>query len=252
MSGKEIRLNQLWRTPDRLFILPMDHGISVGPVQGLEDVGALVNKVGSTVDAVVVHKGLVPRVAHYLGSTGCKLIVHLSASTMLSPDPNRKELVTTVEHAVSVGASAVSIHVNLGNMYEAPMLQDFGKVAEACELWGMPLLAMMYVRSGSGKGEYDTDKIKHAARAAEELGADIVKVNYTGSIDSFREVIQCVRIPVIIAGGPKMASDTEVLSLVSDSLAAGAKGVALGRNIFQHEEPQILAGKIRAILDQFH
>ncbi len=129
------------------------------------------------------------------------------------------------------------------------MLKGLGQVAEACDNWGMPLVAMMYVRDGIKENEYDPVKIAHAARVAEELGADIVKVNYTGSPDTFRQVVEAVRIPVIIAGGRKMDTVDELLVMVEGAVAAGAKGVAIGRNIFQAEDPTELTRQIRRILD---
>ena len=155
-----------------------------------------------------------------------------------------------MERAIELGATAVSIHVNLGSAFEAEMLHDFGVVSEQCSRWGMPLLAMMYVRDGLKESEYDPVKIRHAARVAEELGADIMKVNYTGDLESFATVIDGVTIPVIIAGGPKMNSSQELLEMVADAITAGAKGVAIGRNIFQDSRPVLLTKTIRQVIDQ--
>ncbi|MCX7922087.1 MAG: 2-amino-3,7-dideoxy-D-threo-hept-6-ulosonate synthase [Clostridia bacterium] len=249
MSGKDIRLKQLFKHSQHIFVLPMDHGITVGPMQGIEDIRKVSRQVSGKVDALLVHKGMVNQIADCLAPEGCNLIIHLSASTSLAPDPNKKELVTSVEHAMKMGASAVSVHVNLGAPSEADMLRDLGRTAELCESWGIPLMAMMYVRDGSSQSEYDSAKIKHAARAAEELGADIVKVNYSGAVDTFSEVVKSVRIPVVIAGGPKASSDFECLNMINDCMKAGAMGVAIGRNIFQHQNPDILSGAIRNILD---
>ena len=130
------------------------------------------------------------------------------------------------------------------------MLKDLGQVAEQCCRWGIPLLSMMYVRDGSKESEYDPGKIRHAARAAEELGADIIKVNYTGSAADFIEITQSVKVPVIIAGGPKMNSTLELLTMVSEAVGAGARGVAIGRNVFQHSQPLLLCKAIRQILNE--
>lgn len=250
MTGKEVRINRLFKHSDRMIIVPLDHGISVGPIQGLEDIPKLVNQVNNgRADAVVVHKGLVPQIKDCLGKDGCELIVHLSASTALSSNTDRKELVTTVEHAISLGATAVSIHVNLGNSHEPEMLRDFGRVSSRCAQWGIPLLAMMYVRDGSNNSEYDSTKIKHAARVAEELGADIIKVNYTGSVESFSEVVNAVKLPVVIAGGPKTSSVKDLLIMINEAARAGAKGTSIGRNIFQSPDPEKLVRVIRQIMD---
>jgi predicted phospho-2-dehydro-3-deoxyheptonate aldolase len=251
MEGKKHRLSRLFRDSKRLFIVPMDHGITLGPVTGLEDIRQAVKSVlEGRANAVVVHKGLVRHITELLSPTSGELIVHLSASTALSPDANRKELVSSLEHAIRLGATAVSTHVNLGANYEAEMLKDLGKVAEECDLWGMPLLAMMYVRDGSKESEFDPGKIKHAARVAEELGADIVKVNYTGSPETFAEVTSGVNIPIVIAGGPKMDSTEDLLAMIRGAVQAGAGGISIGRNVFQNPNPALLASTMRSILDQ--
>jgi predicted phospho-2-dehydro-3-deoxyheptonate aldolase len=233
-----------------MIIVPLDHGISMGPIQGLEDITNIVSQVHKGgADAVVVQKGLVSQIKDYLGSEGCELIVHLSASTSLSPNSNRKELVSTVEHAIRLGATAVSIHVNLGNSYEPEMLRDFGKVSGSCDQWGIPLLTMIYVRDGSNNSEYDATRIKHAARVAQELGSDIIKVNYTGNVESFSEVINAVKVPIVIAGGPKMSSVKDLLIMINDAVQAGGKGISIGRNIFQSPDPEKLVQVIRQVLD---
>lgn len=249
MEGKIIRLKQLFKHSGRILLLPMDHGITLGPIEGIRDITATLSQVKDKVDAVVVHKGMVAQVTDFLGKDGCELIVHLAASTSLSPEPDRKQWVTSVKHAIMLGATAVSVHVNLGSEFEAEMLRYMGKTAEECERWGIPLLAMMYYRSKDKTGEYSPDKIMHAARVAEELGADIVKVNYTGSVDTFSDVVKGVKIPVVIAGGPKVETDQDLISMISGAIQAGAKGVAIGRNVFQHKEAGKIVEKIRTILD---
>jgi len=110
-------------------------------------------------------------------------------------------------------------------------------MSESCLEWQMPLVAMMYTRGPKIKDEFDVNNIKHAARVGAELGADIVKVVYTGSVDSFAEVVQGCPVPVVIAGGPKMGSDEEIFKMVEGALKAGAMGVSIGRNAFQHKKP---------------
>ncbi|HHW41817.1 MAG TPA: class I fructose-bisphosphate aldolase family protein [Syntrophomonadaceae bacterium] len=250
MIGKEIRLKRLFKRSRRVFIVPMDHGVTMGPMPGLEDIRQAVKSVAEGgADAVILHKGLARRITKFINPGGCELIVHLSASTALSPDSSRKEAVCSVEHAIRLGATAVSAHVNLGGQFEAQMLRDLGRISEECEVWGMPLLAMMYVRDGTPGGEYDPARICHAARIAEELGADIVKVNYTGSPETFARVTASVNIPVVIAGGPKMSSTAELLTMISDAVKAGARGVAIGRNVFQDSNPALLAAAVRQVLD---
>jgi len=164
----------------------------------------------------------------------------LSASTSLSPYPNSKSLVATVEDALRLGADAVSVHVNLGDVNEGQMLADLGMVASRAAEWGMPVLAMMYARGPKVEDEYDPEIIRHAARVGQELGADVIKVPYTGDMDSFGRVVEACCVPVVIAGGPKLDSEESLLRMAYDSVTAGGSGLSIGRNIFQHAHPSRL------------
>jgi len=143
----------------------------------------------------------------------------------------------------------VSIHVNIGAEDERTMLKDFGKVSKECLEWGMPLLAMVYPRGPKIKDGYDVNMVKHAARLGAELGADLVKVSYTGSPESFREVVDGCFVPVVIAGGPQMETERDVLEMVKGSVEAGGAGVSIGRNAFQHRNPSLV---VKAISNVVH
>jgi len=247
--GKSIRMERIMdRKTGRAVIVPMDHGISLGPVEGLVDMKTTIDTVargGAT--AVVLHKGIIPY-GHRSFGQDIGLIVHLSASTSLGADPNEKVLVTTVEEAIKLGADAVSVHVNLGADTETQMLHDFGDMTRKCTEWGMPLLVMIYPRGKKIKNSFDVDLVKHCARVGVELGADVIKTNYTGDIDSFREVVKGTLAPVVIAGGPKMDSDERLLEMVRDSIEAGGRGVSIGRNVFQHRNVMGITKAISSIV----
>jgi len=239
MIGKKIRLERIIdRNSGKTVIVPMDHGVTVGPIAGLEDMRTTVSKVVSGgANAILMHKGMV-RAGHRGAGRDVGLIIHLSAGTSISPDPNAKELVCSVEEAIKLGADAVSIHINLGAETDKEMLGQLGFVSEQCMEWQMPLVAMMYTRGPKIKNEYDVKNVKLAARVGAELGADIVKVPYTGSVESFTEVVQGCPVPVVIAGGEKMESDEDIFEMVDGALKAGAKGLSIGRNAFQHKNPE--------------
>jgi fructose-bisphosphate aldolase/2-amino-3,7-dideoxy-D-threo-hept-6-ulosonate synthase len=136
-----------------------------------------------------------------------------------------------------MGADGVSIHINIGADEEPEMLRDAHSVVESSREWGLPLIAMMYPRGKKIKDENAPEVVNIAVRAGAELGADIVKTNYTGDIDSFKYIVKSVHVPVIIAGGPKTDTIQDLFQLVYDSIQAGGKGVAFGRNVFQAEDP---------------
>ena len=247
--GKKIRIERIInRNTGKTVIVPMDHGISVGPIDGLIDMKQAIGNVAEGgANAIVAHKGVVGE-GHRGAGQDIGLIIHLSASTSLSPYPHAKTLVCTVEEALKLGADAVSIHINLGNGQEREMLHDFGKVSEESRKWGLPLLAMIYPRGEKIKDEYDAEVIKHAARVGNEMGADIVKVSYSGSVESFRRVTEGCAVPVVIAGGPKMDSDKDILEMVKGSIDAGGSGVSIGRNVFQHKNPKAMVRAISGIV----
>lgn len=249
--GKQVRMERILnRTTGRTIIVPMDHGVTMGLVDGLIDMRETVNDMAKAgADAVLMHKGLV-RCSHRSAGKDIGLIVHLSASTALSPNGNTKTLVGTVEEGLKHGADAVSVHINLGDVNERDMLRDMGKVAEACDNWHMPLLAMVYARGPQVRNSFDPAAIAHCARVGVELGADIVKVSYTGDIESFADVVAGCCVPVVIAGGERMDSNREILQMVSDSLKAGGAGISMGRNVFQHPRRVELVRALRAIVHE--
>jgi class I fructose-bisphosphate aldolase len=235
------------RKDSKTFIIAMDHGVTIGPVRGLEDMQQTVRHVvNGGVDAVLVHKGI----AKHLDTLGSGLIVHVNASTSLGSKPNLKVGVCTVKEAISLGADAVSIHINVGSNEEEMMLESLGSLSRECDSFGIPLLSMMYPRGPNIKNDHEFEAVSHAARIGAELGADIVKTVYTGEIESFRRVVKSCPVPIVVAGGPQMKEDLEVLELAENSIKAGAIGLSFGRNVFQHPRPEIMSKALEAIVHE--
>src|SRR5665811_1360254 len=207
--GKLVRLERITnRNSGNIVVIPMDHGISIGPVKGLVNLSDMVNKVAAGgANAVLMQKGMVPYGHRGYGR-------------------------------------------DIGSETEANQLQKLGTIAERCTMWGMPLLAMMYPRGAKVTDQYAEKFVAHAARAGAELGADMIKTNYTGDPDSFARVVKSCPVPVIIAGGPKVETDAELLQMISDAIAAGARGVAIGRNVFQHDKPTEIVRAIARIVHE--
>jgi predicted phospho-2-dehydro-3-deoxyheptonate aldolase len=250
MIGKNIRLSQIINPEtNRTCIIPMDHAVTLGPIDGLDNNLETIKAVSrGGADAIVLHKGVFKLISSCPEVTNkTSLLYHISASTSLSLDSNNKRLVSTVEQAVKIGAMGVSIHVNLGSITESDMLRDFGLVSDACINWGMPLLVMIYVR-GNNLDSFSTQNIAHAAKVAEELGADIIKVNSPMCPRDISKVVQGVNTPVVVAGGAK-TSIVELLTHLNEVLEAGASGVSMGRNIFQ---TQNVEATTRIISDLIH
>lgn len=249
MIGKEIRIERIMdRNTGRAVIVPMDHGFTLGQIEGLLDMTKIISEVSEGgANAIVLHKGLVKR-GHRRSGRDIGLIVHLSASTSLNPDPNDKVIVCTVEEAVRLGADGVSIHINLGAPNESRMLESAGLIVKDCNRWGMPLLIMIYPR-GKGIDPISPQSVGHCVRVAEELGADLIKTNYTGDPVSFTKIVRACSVPVFIAGGEK-TGDLETLNAIRDSVRAGGAGVCVGRNAFQRDDPRAFVRALCRVVHQ--
>lgn len=245
VSGNQIRLGRILRK-GRMLCIPMDHGISNGPINGLEDPASVIYKCESSgLTSVIINKGIIKAMPR---TTRIGILVHFSSSTALSMSPNRKMITGTVKEAVSMGADGVSLHINIGGKEEPEMLEQLGLTATQCHRWGMPLLAMMYPRGENIKNPHDPEVVGHASRIGAECGADIIKTVYTGDIDSFSKIVKTTPVPIVIAGGPKAKTDLDLLKMTEDAMTAGAKGVTYGRNIFAHKSPEKMVSALAGII----
>lgn len=246
MYGKELRLRRIFPGGDRrLFSVPLDHSVSMGPIEGLDATAPVVAELqGAGADLFVVTKGAVREVAPVLARTSL-LGVHISASTSLGPTSNHKVLVGSAAEAVSLGADLLSVQVNFGVPEEAEMLRDLGVAVDQARSLGLPLMCMSYVKKSAGATVED---LRHAARATADLGADIVKTSYPGTEEGFRAVVRSTPVPVLIGGGVRTDDEPAFLTIVRQSIAAGGAGICIGRNLFQRRPVGPLARQLSAIL----
>lgn len=243
---KAVRLERLSRYGDgRHLFVPLDHSVSTGPVAQADRFDSLVEAVVTAgADAVIVHKGR----ARYINPSHFRqasLVVHLSGSTAHAPDTDAKVLVSRVEEAIRLGADGVSVHVNIGADTEASQLADLGAVADACDRWGMPLLAMMYPRGPRVRNPRDPELLAHVVNIAADLGADLVKTVMAQTVADMADVVATSPVPILVAGGEGGGGLDE---LVTSALRAGCRGVAVGRRIFRHPDPATAVRDIAQLL----
>lgn len=245
MSGKGIRMERVMdRNTGKTVMVPLTHGVGMGPIEGIRDVKNSVDTMAlGGANAVILHKGIVAA-AHRRTGKDIGLIIHLTATG----NDGTQTLVTDVEEALVMGADAVSVRIEIGGPDEKDMLGLLGEVSGEAGRWGMPLFALMHPVQGKGAKQ----EIKHLMRAARigaELGADVVRVPYTGSAETFREVVSVCPVPLVALGGEKKEKERDVLDMVRGVMEAGAYGVSMGRNIFQYEKP---GNMIKAVSDIVH
>jgi len=245
MYGKQLRLKRIFPGDRRLFSVPLDHSVSMGPIDGLEDTPSLVAELERAgVDLVIVTKGAVRGLVPVL-TPRTLLGIHISASTSLNPNSNRKVLAGTAEEAIALGADLLSVQVNFGIPEEGEMLRDLGVAADQSRSIGLPLLCMAYVKKPNGG---TPDELRHACRAAVDLGADIVKTSYPGSLEEYRRLVRTTPAPLLLGGGNRLEDDRAFLGLVRETVASGAAGICIGRNLFQRRPVETFAKQVAAIL----
>ena len=243
-AGLAARLERI-STGGRYLIVPMDHGITLGPVKGLVDIESTVEAITrGGADAVLTQKGVAPRV--HPNKNGKGFIAHLNGSSVIGPDEEDKRTTGSVEAALRAGADAVSLHINVGSDHEPDQLTELGELTERAHRLGVPVLAMSYAR-GPDVDEHDAESLAHAVRIAEELGADVVKTAYSGEPDTFERVCEATRLPVVIAGGSR-GTDRQTAGMVRGAMDAGAAGVSMGRSIFQHDDPEAITRAVSGII----
>jgi len=246
--GTRARMERIG-TGGKYLMVPMDHGLTLGAVDGLVDVESTVDCITAAgADSILTQRGIADRVHGNLNGAG--YIVHLNGSTDKGTAENDKRPTGTVEDAIRVGADAVSFHINVFSEYEPEQIEGLAEVTSETDRLGMPTLVMAYAR-GHEVREHDSEAfaedLGHAVRLAEELGGDVVKTAYSGSADTFERVVESTALPVVIAGGSR-GTDAETLEMVRGAMDAGAAGVSMGRSIFQHENPGKITRAIHAVI----
>jgi len=253
--GKNIRLNKiLGKGEGKAVMLAMDHGIEHGPRDfpsaHLDPNVILAKVVDAGVDAIMVPRGTA-RLTWETWVNKTAVVIKLTGKTTLRPPENEftQDPIATVRDAVALGADGVSATVYWGAPCEDRMLAQFTSIAAECEVFGMPLLNLAYPRGPHMQKKEDVEIVRYAARAAAEVGADLIKTYYTGSRETFAEVVKACPVPVLMSGGAKAKTPLDFLKVVQTIMEAGAAGVVVGRNVFQHDHPGAV---IKAIMKVVH
>ena len=257
MSGKELRLSRIINPKSgRALVVPADDALLAGPEGHLRALGEMISIVAEAgADAVMGFAGVFKSSAENFRSLGA--ILNLTASTTRGQH-TRKTQVSSVEQALRLGADCVAVHVNISSGYETDMLRLMGMIAADCARFGMPLMGIMYPRrEENGRDDnYEVLRrdapaeyaklVRHAVRIGVELGADIIKTQYTDDEASFASVVDCAMgVPVLIAGGPLQPAE-KALSKARAAISAGAAGVSFGRNVFLRDNVREFIQLLRA------
>lgn len=258
--GKSLRLHRILNPrTQRGIVVAFDHGLFLGPIPGLEDVGAVMSAVAEgDPDALQVTPGTAQAARQVFWGRGAPaLVLRVDASTtwrsVAIPRAPYRVPVATAEDAIRLGADAIVTFLFTGyadDLQEGANLAAIGALASDCRRWGMPLVVEPLAIALGKHLVNDPEVVELMVRIAAEAGADLLKVDYTGSPDTFGRVIRAASgVPVLVRGGPKMDTAEQALAMTADAIAAGARGVVFGRNVWQHHPP---AGMVRALRRVIH
>ncbi|BAF58806.1 MAG: fructose-bisphosphate aldolase [Pelotomaculum sp.] len=248
MDGLQIRLKRIFRkNTGRTLVVAIDHGMALGPMAGIRNIRETVERLDSTglVDAWLLTKGILRYGFEPAGTPG--IILRISGgATIAGPELTREGLTATLEEALAAGADAVAVSAFIGSPYEHETLVNLAAAAGRCRRWNVPLLGVV----GLGKTNEDKKKdpkfIALATRVAAEHGADLVKTYYTE--ENFDQVVAGCPVPVLIAGGPKCDTDGDTLKMVYGAVQGGARGIVMGRNVWQSPHPRALLAAVHGII----
>jgi len=194
---------------------------------------------------VIFQKGVAEK--YYKGTT--PLIVKVNGKTSLPKGEPIASQICSVKQAKSLGAMGIGYTIYLGSAHENLMLQEFGRIQEEAHSLGLAAIAWVYPRGEAVPNDTTPEIVAYAGRAGLEAGADAVKIKYTGDSESFKWAVKASgAAKVFMSGGPKAPTDEAFLTQVKGAIDAGATGLAVGRNVWQHESPLKMAAALRAII----
>ncbi len=240
------RLDRIFRPSGRALIVAMDHGLLDGPCRGLENPAETVAKIVSGgADAVLTSYGIARRFARELAPIGLILRVD-GGSTSLGDTSGPGALLYRVEDALRLGADAIALNGFPGAPHERASLELIAQAIGQAHPWGLPVMAEMVPGGFDSAPEWRTvGNIALSVRVAAELGADFVKTPYAAG---FEQVVDTCYVPVVILGGAKRGNERDMLVDIKTAVDAGAAGVAIGRNIFQADDPAAMTAAVAAVL----
>ena len=237
--GKNRRVHRLFGEDGRSLVVAMDHGAGIHVYPELSDPGRVIAQVaGGGADAVLANPGTIRRYSGELKPLG--VILRMDGGGSLLSEAPESRLLYSVEDALRLGADAVACMGFPGTPFEAQTLGNLANLAGQCQNWGMPLMAEVLPGGFSNMELHTPENVQLAARIGVELGADLIKTEFTGSEDSFKPVVEnCFR-PVLVLGGRKMDDEQALFAMVRSALNAGAAGTVIGRNVWGHRDPRAL------------
>lgn len=249
--AEKIRLSRfLDRRSGRGIIVPIDHGLTIGPVEGLDSLAGIARWITHpAITGIIAHRGMVARLASRGLLQGAGVMIHLNGMTSLAPDPNHKERITSVEAAMRLGADAVSLQINFDGSNDGHNLTQLGALVDEAQAFGLPVLTMLYDKVPSEGRAGRLHRLRHLMRACVELGTSALKIAAPADPSELPVLLDGVKdhTPVFFAGG-ELRSEVDLLHLARVVMAAGAAGLCVGRNVFQRDAAETTLSRLSEVI----
>jgi DhnA family fructose-bisphosphate aldolase class Ia len=256
-TGYHVRLGRLFNPESgRSFVTAIDHGVTLGVPPGAEDALRTIERiVAGEPDAVLLGPGMLAKSSHLFAHRGAPSPIVRADFFINHPfidahGEHYRVLISPADAAV-MGAEAIVLFLMLGSGGEAMFADNVaavGRASQEAHRVGLPLIVEAVLWGSKIEDKKDADRLAFACRLAVEIGADAIKTEYTGDVESMRRVIEGCPAPVLVLGGAKSSSPDAVLSATRDAMAAGAKGVIYGRNVWQADDVVGISRQLREII----
>jgi len=237
--GIQNRLSKIFNPrTGKTVMLAVDHGYFQGPTTGLKDMRNIIPLIPHA-DCLFVTRGILRNcIDPKIGAAVC---LRVSGGPSILGELSNEDLTTSIEEALRLNASGIGMSIFVGAKNEDRTISNLGRLVSEAERYGMPVLAITAVGKDMGR---DARYMGLACRMAAEIGAHFVKTYYC---EGFEEVVAGCPVPIVIAGGKKLP-EMHALQMTENAIRAGAKGVDMGRNIFQSDSPVGMMKAVRAIV----
>ena len=231
--GMKNRMQRIFKEDGKTVMLAVDHGYFLGAVSRMEEPSKVITPLIPYADSLMITRGVLRNCID--PKYNIPIVLRVSGgNSVLNEDLSNEEVTVSMQDAARLGVSAVAISIYVGTPHEHQTLLALSKLINEGQEAGIPVLAVTAV--GKELEKRDVKYLSLSCRIAAELGAQIVKTYYC---EDFEKIVESCPVPVVIAGGPKLRDEADVFQMAYDAIAKGAKGVDMGRNIWQSRWPLI-------------
>lgn len=239
-------------TKERAMYLAYDQGLEHGPVE-FNDINARPEYIieiakSGKYNAVIFQKGIAEKYSKEIKASKVPLIIKLNGKTSLSKGEAISRQICSVQEAIALGARAVGYTIYVGSLHENVMMREFAEIEKEAHKKGLPVIAWIYPRGKGIEGKSEDELMEYSARIGLEIGADMVKLKYSGNVKALKFAVEAAgRCKIVVAGGAK-EDEEQFLKDAKDIMQSGAVGMAIGRNIWQNDKPKELSERVRKIV----